>query len=65
MFLLCLELIFVLHASSKTEITDFQVAILVKEQVAWLKISMNDVCRVDKQHSSEYLVDEILNMIVS
>jgi len=51
-------------ATSKTEVADLEVAVLVKEKVAGLEITMDNVGRVDVETSSEQLVHEVLAVVV-
>ena len=54
-----------LVAASQTEITDFEGAVLVEEQVGRLQISMDDVCRVHVIAAGQHLEHEVLQMVVS
>ena len=42
---------------------NFQIAVLVQENVARLKITVYDVGRVEELKGSENLVDEVLNVL--
>ena len=44
------------------DLPDFQVAVLVKKNVARLQVTMNDVSRVQELECSQNLVDKILNV---
>ncbi len=44
----------------KTEIADFQIAVLVDEDVGWLKVAVDDTGGVDVFQSTEDLVEEVL-----
>jgi len=45
------------------DLPDFEVAVLVQENVAWLKVAMDDIGRVQEFEGSEDLVDEVLDML--
>jgi len=50
--------------ASKTEVTDLQVAIGVKEKVGWLEITVEDVGGVHGLESTEGLVYKVLTVVV-
>lgn len=45
------------------DLPNFQIAILVQEDVARLKVTVYDVGRVQELEGSENLVDEVLNVL--
>lgn len=58
---LCLWLV---SAPSQAEITYFQVAIGIEEQIARFEVSMQDLSRVQRLESSKRLIDKVLAVIV-
>jgi len=49
----------------KTEIANFQITRLVKQQVARFEISVNNVGRVDVEATTQQLIHKILQMVIS
>jgi hypothetical protein len=50
--------------TSETKVADFQIAVSVQEEVGWLQISVEDVCRVHRFQGAESLIDEVLAVVV-
>lgn len=40
-----------------------KVAVLVEQNIAWLQVTMDDICRVQKLERSQDLVNEVLNVL--
>lgn len=49
----------------QSEITNFQIATLIKQEVTWLQVSMDNIGGVNVEAASEQLIHEILTVIVS
>ena len=53
-----------LVAASQTEVADFEVAVLVEQEVAGLEVAVDDVGGVDVEAAAEELVHKVLAVIV-
>lgn len=52
------------ESSCKTEVADFEFTIGINEQIPWLQISMQDICRMDVFQPTQDLIDEGLEVSV-
>mmetsp|Transcript_20246 Transcript_20246/g.41378 ORF Transcript_20246/g.41378 Transcript_20246/m.41378 type:complete len:239 (-) Transcript_20246:447-1163(-) len=48
----------------QSKVTDLQVAILVDEQVARLKVAVEHMCRMECMHASQDLIEKVLKVLV-
>ena len=42
---------------------NLEVAVFIEQNIAWLQITMDDICRVQKLERSQDLVNEVLNVL--
>lgn len=62
---LCFKVVLVIEkASRETEITDFQVTILVHKDIGRLEIAMHHLSGVHVQHRAQNLVHEVLHVLI-
>jgi hypothetical protein len=52
-------------SSCETEVAYFEFAVCVDQEIAWLQIAMEDICRVNVFEATENLIDERLIMRIS
>jgi len=51
------------QASAETKVTNFEVAVLIQQDVAWLQVSVNHVCWMQKLKCSQDLIDKVLDVL--
>ena len=53
------------HGSSHSEVTDLDLALIIHENIGWLQVSVNDIGRVHEVYSTEQIVHNVFEMILT